>query len=220
MVRRGSRGRRTADGQTDGVSALEAMRTQRAVRHFRSEPIGLDVIESLIFHATRAPSAGNRQPWEFVVVTDSSRRRQVAEIYRTSSFQLFKALVEGATDEQSRRVYRDALYLSEHLDEAPVLILVCVHVPTPRSVGQQLASVYPAAQNLMLAARAHGLGTVLTTIHKRSDIEVKELLSIPDDVETVCLIPVGYPSRPEQAFRPVSSRRAVRDVLHWEQFHS
>lgn len=202
------------------MSALEAMRTQRAVRHFRSEPIGLDVIESLIFHATRAPSAGNRQPWEFVVVTDSSRRRQFAEIYRSSSFKQFEALVEGATDEKSRRVYRDALYLSEHLDEAPVLILVCVHVPTLRTVAQQLASVYPAAQNLMLAARAHGLGSVLTTIHKRSDIEVRELLSIPDDVETVCLIPVGYPSRPEQAFRPINSRRAVRDVLHWEQFPS
>ena len=97
----------------------------------------------------------------------------------------------------SQQVHSSASYLAEHMAEAPVLVLACIrHDGSPSSLGRG-ASIYPAVQNLMLAARALGLGTALTTLHKRYEREVKEVLGIPDNVETAALIPLGYPAEPE-----------------------
>lgn len=198
-------------------SVLEAMATLRAVRRLRQDPIPTDVVESIIFYATRAPSAANRQPWEFVVVTDEEVRAQIGDVYRHASRHLFQLLLERATGSSTKSMYRDALYLSDHLGDAPVLVLVCVHV-TEGSLEEQLSSVYPAVQNLMLAARAFGIGSVLTSAHKQCDAEVKELLGIPETIATVCLIPLGYPERPDRAFRRVDARRPISEVLRWQRF--
>jgi nitroreductase len=86
-----------------------------------------------------------------------------------------------------------ARHLSEHMAEAPVLVLACIALDGARPTVTTGASVYPAAQNLMLAARALGIGSCITTIHKFRDEQVKQLLGIPADVETAALIPLGYP---------------------------
>src|ERR1700693_3461856 len=204
------------EGRETGVFA--AMETQRAVRRFRPESVPREVLESMVFYATRAPSGGNRQPWEFLVITDSKVIKSLAAIYEEASRPVFASSLAQATNEQAKRVYQDALYLTDHLDEAPAIILVCVSVPSGRTFEQQLPSVYPAIQNLLLAARAYGLGSVLTAVHRRRDQDVRLLLSIPAGVETVALIPVGYPRNPDRAFRPSLSRRPVEEVLHWQKF--
>jgi nitroreductase len=197
---------------------MTAVQTQRAVRHLRPDPVADEVVERLVFAATRAPSGGNAQPWEFIAVTEPDLRRRLGDIYRSASEQLFRTRAEAAPDENARRIYRDALYLSEHLGEAPLLIVVCVRVPEGRTFAQQLPSVYPAAQNLLLAARGEGLGSVLTTIHRSREDDVKVLLRIPVGLATVCMIPIGYPEQPDSAFRPITNRRPVREVLHWQRF--
>jgi nitroreductase len=205
-------------GLASNVGVLQAMSTQRAVRHLRRDPVPRQILESIVFHATRAASAANRQPWEFVVVTDSTTRKSLGEIYKRASRALFESLVRQASTDAARRVYRDALYLSDHLGDAPAIILVSTHVTDARPLAQQLGSIYPAVQNLMLAARAYGLGCVLTTAHKREDDDLRRLLAIPNGVETVCLIPVGYPEHPDRAFRAVDARRPTAEVLHWDTY--
>lgn len=200
------------------VDLFEVISTLRAVRRLKSDAIAEDVLEHLIFCATRAPSAANGQPWEFIIVTDADLRRRIGEIYTQASGRLFQHLLDTSTADATKRVYRDALHLSAHLGEAPAIIVVCTPVSDDWPLARRLPSVYPAVQNLLLAARGHGLGSTLTTVHKRRESDMKTALGIPDNMETVCLIPVGYPTNPERAFRPVSSRRPVSEVLHWQQF--
>jgi nitroreductase len=207
-----------AAGEAPEVAVMAAMETQRAVRHMKSAPVPTEIVEKLIFAATRAPSGGNSQPWEFIAITDPAPRQHMGEIYRSASERLFRDAVVNSPEEATRRIYRDALHLSEHLGHAPLLIMVCVRVPEGRTFARQLPSVYPAVQNLLLAARALGLASVLTTMHKTREEEVKALLGIPDGIETVCLIPIGYPEQPDRAFRRITNRRPVREVLHWEHY--
>ena len=106
-----------------------------------------------------------------------------------------------------------ARHLSDHLAEAPVLVLACIALdPGARPTLTTGASIYPAVQNLMLAARALGIGSCLTTIHKYRDAQVKELLGIPADVETAALIPLGHPLG--KFGRP--PRQPAAEVTHWD----
>ena len=130
------------EGRETGVFA--AMETQRAVRRFRPESVPREVLESMVFYATRAPSGGNRQPWEFLVITDSKVIKSLAAIYEEASRPVFASSLAQATNEQAKRVYQDALYLTDHLDEAPAIILVCVSVPSGRTFEQQLRRLYGA----------------------------------------------------------------------------
>ena len=111
-------------------------------------------------------------------------------------------------------VYRSANYLAHHLAEAPVIIIGTIRTGGAAANSMTGASMYPALQNLMLAARALGLGTTLTTLHKMHEQEVKELLEIPDGVETMALIPVGWPKGKFGA--PI--RMPVEKVVYWDKW--
>jgi len=200
------------------VGALEAIATQRAVRWLRPDPVPREVLEELVFAATRAPSAANRQPWAFIVVTEAQVRRGLGAIYERASKRLFEYLIDEAPDEATSRIYRDALHLSEHLAEVPAIVVVCTPVSEEWPFASRLPSVYPAVQNLLLAARARGLGAVLTTAHKRREEDIKALLDIPEEMETVCLVPVGYPADAARAFRATIARRPMHEVCHWDRF--
>lgn len=205
-------------GGSATMELFEALETTRAMRRLSARPVGREALERLIYYATRAPSGGNAQPWEFVVVTRPELIAGLGELYRQSSEELFTAVVNRAdASEATRRLYGSALELSRSMGRAPALILVCLRgrpPADPAMAAGRYASIFPAVQNLMLAARGMGLGTVLTTVHRRREAEVKALLAIPDDIETVALIPVGYP---EGRFGPVR-RRPVSEVLHWDGF--
>ena len=114
-------------------------------------------------------------------------------------------------------VYRSAEYLANHLADAPVLIFPCIATGDGREPSFSTgSSIYPAAQNLMLAAAALGLGTVITTFHMRHEADVKALLGIPAEYATACMIPMGYPAEGERFGG--GQRNPVSEVTHYEQW--
>jgi len=199
---------------------FEVATTQRAMRRLKPDPIPEATLRQIMDAAVCAPSGGNRQGWSFLVVRDAAKRQRLGELYREAWGELMKVpYYAGAAkeppDSPAGRMLASARHLSEHLGEAPVLVLACVALDpgvTPSLTTG--ASIYPAVQNLMLAARAHGVGSCITTIHRFRDAQVKELLGIPADVETAALIPLGYPRG--RFGRP--PRRPLREVAfadHW-----
>ena len=203
------------------LSLHDAIHSLRAVRRLRPDPVPEADLAYIIEAATQAPSGENRQPWAFVVVTDPAQRARLGEIYAELGAELIRdqGLAGGTLPPETEKVYRSALHLAEHLGEAPALVLVCMrHAPPPDPVGAATywGSIYPAVQNLMLAARARGLGTTLTTLHKAADARVKQVLGIPEPVETVALIPVGYP---RGSFGP-PRRRPAAEVTHRDRWRS
>ena len=171
---------------------FETIYSQRAIRRFKPEPVPGEVIERIIEAATYAPSGGNRQPWAFVVVTDPAKRDRIAEWYHEG----WVAMYASDPSRPRNAVYRSAEYLAEHMAETPVLVFPCISASGGRSPSfQSGSSIYPATQNLMLAAAALGVGTVITTFHMRREAEVKALLNIPDDYATACHGCDGLPRR-------------------------
>jgi nitroreductase len=170
------------------VDVFEAIRTTRAMRRLDpSRDVSDEDIRTIVEAATKAGSAGNRQPVRWLVVRDAQKRRQLGELYRECVEALLRDTDEQAkTDPATAKRLKSTWHLARHLGEAPVLILAC-------APGQVHAAVFVGVQNLMLAARAVGLGTTLTTSHLCNEEKVKALLGIPADVNTFCLIPVGYP---------------------------
>ncbi len=200
---------------------FEVIGTQRAMRRLKPDPVPEEYIKKLIWAATRAPSGGNRQGWRFIVITDVAKKKALQEIYSTAwngfvaaGYGKQSGELQGPEAESNDRVMKSAQYLSDHLHEVPVIIMVCA-LGVDASVNQGVAagaSIYPAVQNLMLAARALGLGTALTTIHRTNEPKVRELLGIPETVQTAALIPVGWP----KGKFGVGLRKPVEDVTYWE----
>ncbi len=180
---------------TEDLSAFETIRTQRAIRRFSNKPVPQEAITRIVEAATRAPSPGNRQSWHFLVIRDQEVKRRIGEYYWRATVEM-RGTAAGVQPASSA-THQAADELAQHIGEVPVLILVCVDArpPGPASRGTltQGAAIYPAIQNLMLAARSLGLGTCLTTRYRYYEEEVKALLGIPANVETAALIPVGYP---------------------------
>ena len=173
------------------MSLFDAIHSQRAVRHFSAQPVSDEMVETMLNAAICAPNGGNRQPWRFVVIRDADIKRRLGQWY-LSAWQAATAAMETLT-----QPYRHGAELAQQMATVPVLILACIdHGNAGPGQGPitQGASIYPAVQNLLLAACALGLGTVLTTLHTQYESEIKALLHIPATVETAALIPVGYPA--------------------------
>ena len=211
------------------MDLFEALTTTRAVRRFTDEPLAEADILACLRAATQAPSGGNIQPWQFVVVTDPGTRRALGEIYRRAYDRYEPALLAArppaSTPEETasfERMRRASRHLAEHLAEAPALVLVLMpdismtlhDAEGPLDVGSLHASVYPAVQNLMLAARGLGIGTTLTTVYRIYQDEVRTACGIPARYQVVALVPMGRPRRP---FR-VGRRRSAEQVTHWNRF--
>ncbi len=195
------------------MDLFEAIGTQRAMRRLKSDPVTDEDIWKILDAAIKAPSGGNRQPWNFIVVRDVETKRKLGEYYLDAWNKVYAAGGDraGQDDASQSRVYRSAEHLAHHLAEAPVLIIATIRGGGNAGGG---GSIYPAVQNLMLAARALGLGTTLTSLHKLHEKEVKELLGIPEQVETMALIPVGWPKGKFGA----PERMPVEKVVYWEQW--
>ena len=192
---------------------FEAMYTQRAIRYLKPDPVPDELIKKLLDAAIRAPSAANLQPWAFIVIKDPESKRVIAEHYRKIPGAQHK---EGESASEAR-VAAGAKYLAEHLHEAPVLILACVKHDGSPSDMRRGASIYPAVQNLLLAARALGLGAVLSNRPRRGfEKEIKELLGIPENVDTAALIPIGYPA--EGASYGPTTRQPVENFTFYDRW--
>jgi nitroreductase len=199
------------------IDLFEAIGTLRAMRRFSDEPVSDDDLWTIIEAATMAPSGGNRQPWNFVVIREPETKRRIGEYYRRAWDDTYGKLPAPSPSSPSAeglgRAYRSAEYLAHHLADAPVLIMVTTRGPG-FGTSPTGSSIFPAVQNLMLAGRALGLGSTITTLHRLYEADVKKLLAIPDDVETMALIPVGHPRGP---FGP-PRRLPVEEVVFWEKW--
>lgn len=201
----------------------------RAIRYFTSEPVPDDLIRKILDAAIRAPSGSNRQSWHFGVVTDPVTKKTLQEYYQRSFDVYAERMADvpprpGVSAETHARVVKSAVHLSEHLHEVPVLIVPCLVFEQGRIHGdgamQDLArkslysSIYPAVQNLLLACRAYGLGACLTTLHLMYEEPIARLLGLPENAETMALIPVGWPAA---KFGPVQ-RVGVAEVASRNRF--
>ena len=196
---------------TDGF--YEVVGRQRAHRRFRPEPVDSDVVERLLWAATRAPSAENAQPWQFVVVRDAERRAGLAELAR-------RAWEGGAKDYEQGRL-PDALFANVDqgatggLATAPLWIVVAADTAKAPD-GALGSSIWPAVQNLLLAATAEGLGSALTTLSLAFAEEAAGLLGLPDRVKPFAAVPIGRPARELGPPR----REPLADHVHAERFGS
>src|SRR5499426_2130404 len=220
------------------IGLLEGMYSARALRRLKPDPVPEEIITKILDAAIRAPSAGNAQHWVFVVVRDPELRRELGLLYRKAS-DIAKAIYQARarpahmTKKQYQRMMSSDAYLWEHIGEAPVLLVPCLRdrpappretlPPAAQLIYQDEvaytdrirgASIYPAVQNIILACRALGLATLITTNHIRCEGEVKALLGIPEDVLTYALMPIGYP---EDKFGPVK-RRPVNEVAYTDRW--
>lgn len=188
------------------MDVLEAIRTTRAMRRLdSSRPVSDADLQVLLEAAVKAPSGGNSQRARWLVVTDPELKRQVGEVYRRCAAEVLGGYERQGAD---GRMLRSSWHLADHMGEAPALIVACCKGPS----GRFGSSVFPGVQNLMLAARALGLGTTLTTIHLCDEPAVKRILGIPDDVATYAIVPVGHPlGRWGEAPRRPVSEQAFRD---------
>jgi len=201
----------------EDVPLLEGIRTTRAIRRLRPDPVPRELIRKVCEAGTFAPSGGNRQPWIFIAVTDPERRRWLADRYRPAFHRYIAPAVEAARDpafsEAGRRMQRVAIHLADHLHEVPVHLFVA---GWRRRGAPQLQALMPAVQNILLACRAVGLGASLTTLHRNFGDECDRWLGLPEDCPTCALLPIGWPLG--RYGRP--PRKPVDDCLWWDRYEA
>lgn len=183
---------------------------QRAVRVFSDRDVSESLVAEVLEAATRAPSGSNTQPWRFIVVRDPAVKAELAEAYAEAQRSQSGSNTGGSPAAGAGASAQAAT----PWNQVPVLIVACVRVParTGRAGFQTGASVYPAVQNLMLRARSLGLGTVLTTLHRRNRDRVHAILGIPDTHDSAAIVPLGWPAAPYgRNRRPPASAVTMRD---------
>lgn len=192
-----------------------------------SRPVERTVVEECIALAIQAPTGSNAQGWHFMVVTDPALRAGVSELYRKSFMEYIEPqrgrLEAPASDSpqelQQRRVLESALFLAEHMQEAPLLILPCIDGRVERAGPMAQAGLYgsiiPATWSLMLALRARGLGSAWTTLHLRYEHEAAALLGIPANVTQAALLPIAYIKGHD--LKP-AKRQPARERTYWDHW--
>jgi nitroreductase len=203
------------------MDLIDTLRTTAAVREFRDEPVPDAVLARVLDTARFAPSGGNRQGWRVVVVKDPEKRRALRDLYLDGWYSYLALASAGLTPWGAladREAEAEALArapaiaeqsargpggFAEHLDEAPAVLALFADLGDLATIDRDLpryglvggASIYPFAWNLLLAARAEGLGGVITTIATRREDDVKALLGAPDEMALAAVIALGLPTR-------------------------
>ncbi len=204
----------------DSVGLIEGLTTTRAIRRLRPDRIPEGDLATILFCATRAPSGSNRQPFRFLVLRDGPKAREAKALIKQSAARLWggKREAEGYDTETAERprspqarIDAAMRHLINHFEEVPVVVLPCFvryRAPNPFEGG----SIYPACQNLLLAARALGYGGLITGYHVAVEKELRALLEIPDGVFVAATIPLG---RPHGRHGPVR-RRPTAELVYEE----
>jgi nitroreductase len=176
------------------MTVEDALFTTRAMRRLEPTPVPRDVLWRVVEAATMAPSGQDRQHWHFIVVDDRGSIERIAELWRRET----TLLRPHSKEHLSEGVYKSVQYLAEHFADTPAVVFVgATGVPEAdapvRTTASWYGSVFPAVQNLMLAARNFGLGTTLTTIILDHTDDLRSVLGHPADLTLVACIPIGYP---------------------------
>jgi nitroreductase len=197
---------------------FEIIRTTRSMRRLKSDPVPSELIRKILEAGVCAPSGGNMQRWRFLVIRDTKVKETVGALYKRAWDEQVAPRYRagepapGMSRERFLRLLDAAEYLAAHIHEAPVWIVPCLEGGTPmRTSG---SSIYPAVQNMLLAARALGLGTTLTTLYLQFEQEAEAALGLPPGVHSYALLPLGYPLG---RFGPVR-RVPLADVVYEERW--
>jgi len=176
---------------------FEIIRSTRSMRRLKRDAVPNELIRKILEAGTCAPSGGNMQRWRFLVIRDAEIKRTVGAYYKRAWDEQVAPRYRsgepapGMNRDRFLRLLDAAEYLAAHIHEAPVWIVPCLEGGTPtRTSG---SSIYPAVQNMLLAARALGLGATLTTLYLSFEKEVSAALGLPPDVHSYALLPIGYP---------------------------
>jgi nitroreductase len=203
---------------------LELVKKRRSFRRFKSDPVPKEILEKVLEAARHPPSAGNSQPWEFIVVQDVATKKSITQSITSGYKKIRKA---------DPTMYW-AVAVQPHLSTAPVLIIVCgdrrlqqtypAHLPGEVLLRQSLAiSIY----TLQLAAASFGLATAWATMQTESrETQIRKLLGIPEVYTVDHIVPLGYPDEEKEnsdkALRPVreraSFRRELAEIVHYEHY--
>jgi nitroreductase len=206
----------------DTVGLLEGLATTRAIRRYTGEPVPPEALRAMLFAATRAPSGSNRQPFRFLVLTDGPKAREAKQLLATAARRAWSGKRthdrydegSGAVDDSPKaRMARTMQHYVEHFASAPLVVLPCLvryREPTPF----EGASIFPACQNLLLAARALGYGGVLTGFHGMVEPELRALLGVPEGVLIAATITIG---KPVGAHGPVR-RRPLGELVYADEW--
>lgn len=209
-------------------SFYDIVSTTRSIRRLRPDPIDDAVLNRVLQAAIWAPSGGNRQPWRIVAVKDRDTKARLGEIYYTEWAKYVDrnmAMVANQPDhviEQMRKGLAVGTRLAENLAEVPVVVIFVFDpsqvLPTDANLGRVSvvggASLYPAVQNMLLAARAEGLGGVLTTLIATREADVKDLLDIPADWGVFAMVPLGTPQGSHGPLR----RAPLGTMVKWDRW--
>jgi nitroreductase len=183
----------------EGTELFEIMHTTRAMRRLKPDPVPDALIDRILEAGQCAPNGANAQQWRFLVVTDRAIKQAVQVWYQRAFDEVMgphyrsSAPPPGVDSERYRRQAAAVQYLTEHFHEAPVWIVACIEHGTRPTNRWSGASIYPAVQNMLLAARALGLGATLTTRHLLYEKETEAALGLPPGVHSYAIIPIGYP---------------------------
>jgi len=197
----------------------EAMQTQRAIRRLKPDPVDDELILRLVELALKAPTGSNAQRWEFIIVRDPQVKAGLARCNR-QGWEFYRRIRRSRTpdDPKRRKLIEAVQWQTDHFEEAPVIIVPCLkgtyfplwHFPTASYFG----SIFPAVQNLLLAARAVNLGAALTTIPLWNLMAVRRILGLPRRVTPCAVIPMGWP----MGHYGPTTRKPVGEVVSYDRY--
>jgi nitroreductase len=222
------------------MDLVDALRTTGAAREFRDEPVPDEVLVRVLDNARFAPSGGNRQGWRIVLVRDRAARKDLRDLYLEGWYEYLAMGAAGlvpwapVTDRDAERAARANASdfaaaaaagpggFAEHIDEVPVLMLVVADLRALAAVDRDLdrytlvggASIYPFCWSVLLAARAEGLGGVMTTMVVKCEKEVRDLFGLPAEVVVAGLVALGYPEHQPHRLK----RREVSDFTTVDRY--
>ena len=197
----------------------EAMETQRAIRRLAPDPVDDELVRRLIELALKAPTGSNAQNWEFIVVRDPAVKRKLAQQNRRM-FRIYGAIGRrvARNDPKMLRVLDAVQWQADHFEEIPVLVVACLRglrLPFPPIMASSYyGSIYPSVQNLLLAARAAGLGAALITLPLWSTFAARRALGCPWNVTPCAVVPIGWP---RGRYGP-TTRRPVEEVTSIDRY--
>src|SRR3712207_963720 len=202
-----------------GVELEEAMRTQRSIRRLRPDPVDDELVLRIIELALKAPTGGNRQNWEFVLVKDRAAKERLGRL-NMQAWRIYGGI--GRLVMRNRpemlRVIAAVDWQARHFGEVPVVVVACLRGPRlpwpPVASTSYYGSIYPSVQNLLLAARAEGLGAGLITLPLWSTSLARRALGLPWNVTPCAVVPLGWP---RGRYGP-TRRRPVSEVVHVDRY--